>query len=89
MRVLRNFFYTFFDTMIDPDSRVYLSEDYFFCKKWKESGGDIWLDLQTNLNHTGSMEFHGCVGLIINQTDNLNADVMYSEGGPNNKFVGK
>lgn len=26
------FLYTFFDTMLDPDTRMYLSEDYAFCR---------------------------------------------------------
>ena len=74
------FFYAFFDTGIDEEARVYLSEDYYFCKLWKKCGGDIWLDLDTNLNHTGGMDFRGCLMLSVNQVDNLNADIKYAEG---------
>ena len=28
------YFYSLFDCCIDPVSRVYLSEDYLFCKRW-------------------------------------------------------
>ena len=69
-------FYTFFDTAIDPDSKVYLSEDYLFCKRWRELGGDLWLDLDTNLNHTGSMDYVGSLFLNINEMDDLNADTV-------------
>ena len=31
-----NYFYTLFDTAIDPESNVYLSEDYLFCKRWPQ-----------------------------------------------------
>ena len=50
------------------------------CKLWKKCGGDIWLDLDTNLNHTGNMDFRGCLMLSVNQVDNLNADIKYAEG---------
>jgi len=67
-------FYTFFDTEIDPQSKVYLSEDYLFCKLWRECGGTLWLDLGINLNHTGLMDYIGCLALTINQVDDLNKD---------------
>lgn len=50
--------YALFDCMIDPDG-VYLSEDYAFCRRWRASGGDIWLDLSSRLVHTGSYSFRG------------------------------
>lgn len=69
-----DYFYTLFDTEIDPKSRVYLSEDYLFCKRWLESGGDCWLDLGINLNHTGSMDFQGAVSVTIGEVDTMNKD---------------
>ena len=41
----RNNFYTFFDTLVHPVSKRYLSEDYAFSQKWIDIGGEIWLDL--------------------------------------------
>jgi hypothetical protein len=53
------FMYALFDTMIDPDSKRYLSEDYAFCRLWQALGGDVWLDPRTNLNHVGHYTFRG------------------------------
>lgn len=68
------YFYTLFDTEIDPDSKVYLSEDYLFCKRWRECGGDCWLDLGISLNHTGMFDFKGAVSTSIGQLDTMNKD---------------
>jgi hypothetical protein len=51
--------YALFDCMIDKDTGVYLSEDYAFCRRWKAIGGEIWLDLNSQLTHTGAHSFHG------------------------------
>jgi len=48
-----------FDCMIDPDTREYLSEDYAFCRRWRDLGGEIWLDTTSKLNHTGPVTFAG------------------------------
>jgi len=63
---LNGLFYTFFDTMIDPKDRRYLSEDYTFCRRWQAMGGDIWLDPTISLNHYGSFCFQGNPAQIIN-----------------------
>ena len=54
-------FYTFFDTMVHPSSKRYLSEDYAFSQKWIDIGGEIWLDLLSPLTHTGTFNFEGNV----------------------------
>jgi hypothetical protein len=54
-------FYTFFDTMVHPTSKRYLSEDYAFSQKWIDIGGEIWLDLLCPLTHTGTFNFKGNV----------------------------
>jgi hypothetical protein len=51
--------YALFDCMIDPESGVYLSEDYAFCRRWRAIGGEIWLDLNSQLNHSGSYTYRG------------------------------
>jgi hypothetical protein len=69
-----DYFYALFDCCIDPVSRVYLSEDYLFCKRWIDIGGELWLDLSTNLNHTGIIDYKGCLSITIGEVDNLNKD---------------
>ena len=71
-----DFFYSLFDCCIDPVSRVYLSEDYLFCKRWIDIGGELWLDLSTNLNHTGIIDYKGCLSITIGEVDTLNKDAQ-------------
>ncbi len=55
--------YALFDCMIEPDTGHYLSEDYAFCRRWRDIGGRIWLDAQGALTHVGPHEFTGAPGL--------------------------
>lgn len=57
-------FYLFFDTMCDENGR-YLSEDYAFCTKWRQLGGQIWMDMFSKLTHTGFYKFKGNVHPVI------------------------
>ena len=50
-----------FDCMIDPETKRYLSEDYAFCRRWQQLGGEIWVDVASPLCHAGNMMFHGDV----------------------------
>jgi len=63
---LKDHFYALFDIMIDPVDRRYLSEDYTFCRRWQEIGGDVWLDPTISLNHYGHFCFQGNPEAIIN-----------------------
>jgi hypothetical protein len=51
--------FALFDCMIDPQTGAYLSEDYAFCRRWTNLGGEIWLDLDSKLTHVGPMHFVG------------------------------
>jgi hypothetical protein len=51
--------FALFECMIEPETGVYLSEDYAFCRRWTALGGEIWLDLQSRLTHVGPMSFAG------------------------------
>ena len=48
-----------FDCMIDPETRRYLSEDYAFCRRWQQIGGQIFADVTTVLGHIGNLRFTG------------------------------
>ena len=54
--------YTFFDTMIEPQTRRYLSEDYAFCRLWQNMGGKIYADIRSGMTHYGNYAFRGNVG---------------------------
>jgi hypothetical protein len=55
--------YALFDTLIDPETREYLSEDYAFCRRWRAIGGEVWLDAESRLLHLGPHEFMGDAGV--------------------------
>ena len=54
--------YTFFDTMIEPQTKRYLSEDYAFCRLWQNMGGKIYADIKSGMTHYGNYAFRGNVG---------------------------
>jgi hypothetical protein len=51
--------YTLFNCLIDGVDGPYLSEDYSFCRLWTRMGGEIWVDLNSRLNHVGQVAFVG------------------------------
>ena len=54
----------FFDCVIDPDTKRYLSEDYFFCKMARKAGISVWMCPWMQLNHVGSYIFQGNMAAI-------------------------
>lgn len=48
-----------FATFIDPDSRNMWSEDYAFCMRWRQLGGQVFLDPHILLTHNGTTTFDG------------------------------
>lgn len=59
------YYWRFFDCMVDPDSNRYLSEDYAFCRRWRDIGGRVFADLNSNLGHLGQHMFRGDLALSI------------------------
>lgn len=53
------FLYAFFDTVIDPESRLYLSEDYAFCRLIASIGITPAVDARSNLRHQGIAVYEG------------------------------
>ena len=53
--------FALFDSMIDPATGTYLSEDFAFCKRWTDIGGEIWGDLESRLDHVGPTVYRGDV----------------------------
>ena len=48
-----------FETMVEPETGQYLSEDYAFCRRWRDLGGTIFADFQTRLAHVGHATYEG------------------------------
>ncbi len=55
--------YDFFNCTIDSNGR-YLTEDWSFCRKWRELGGEIWADTTVALAHVGYYRFQPDMGAI-------------------------
>ena len=54
----------FFDCIIDPNTKRYLSEDYFFCRKARDAGLRTWMAPWMQLQHIGAYIFKGSMGHI-------------------------
>jgi len=50
--------FALFECLIGEDG-TYLSEDFAFCKRWTDMGGEIWADLKSKLRHIGPIAFNG------------------------------
>jgi len=48
-----------FETMIEPETGEYLSEDYAFCRRWRDLGGQVFADFGTRLAHVGHAVYVG------------------------------
>jgi len=57
-----------FDTMIEPETGHYLSEDYAFCRRWRDLGGEIWADFEARLTHVGHATYAGSVMQALKPT---------------------
>jgi hypothetical protein len=54
----------YFDCVIDPVSKRYLSEDYMFCQYARAAGSKIWLLPWIKLKHAGTYIFGGSLQAI-------------------------
>jgi hypothetical protein len=51
--------HAYFDCVIDPETKRYLSEDYYFCQQVNKMGSSVWLCPWMKLQHAGSYIFGG------------------------------
>jgi hypothetical protein len=54
--------HAYFDTVIDPNTKRYLSEDYMFCYNVQKMGGRVYFAPWMQLYHVGSYIFGGSLG---------------------------
>jgi len=55
-----------FNCMVDKATGLYLSEDFSFCRRWTDMGGEIWVDYTSRLNHVGVMVYRGNMAARFN-----------------------
>lgn len=65
------YIHAYFDTVIDPVSHRYLSEDYMFCQYWRNMGGKVWLCPWMQTMHVGTYAFTGNLPKIAQMTGSL------------------
>lgn len=46
-----------FDPVIDPDTKERVSEDYSFCYRWREVGGEVWANTEHPIGHVGPHKY--------------------------------
>jgi hypothetical protein len=49
----------YFTESIEPETKRLLSEDYHFCKTWRDNGGEIYAAPWVGLTHIGTYAFDG------------------------------
>jgi hypothetical protein len=54
----------FFDCVIDPESKRYLSEDYMFCQNATKIGIPVWMLPWVKLVHEGSYTYGGSIAAM-------------------------
>lgn len=64
----------YFDCIIDPESKRYLSEDYNFCYHVEKMGGKVWFCPWMNLKHVGSYVFGGSLAALASVGASATAD---------------
>lgn len=65
------YIHAYFDTVIDPVSERYLSEDYMFCQWWRNIGGKIYLCPWMKTQHIGTYAFTGDMPKVAELTGKL------------------
>lgn len=51
--------YDFFNMGIDETRGRYTTEDYMFCKRWRDMGGQLWIYPDIDFDHIGRKAYSG------------------------------
>jgi len=62
-------FWPVFDPYEMPDGNR-LSEDFSFCQRWLDIGGQVWADFELEMGHIGYKSFVGTVGKHLREAEN-------------------
>ena len=63
--------HAYFDTIIDPQSHRYLSEDYMFCQNARAIGIKVWLCPWMKTTHVGTYAFQGDLAAVASLSGSL------------------
>jgi hypothetical protein len=58
-QVEKEYFYNFFDTYHEPETKRYYGEDFGFCKRWTEIGGKCHVLVEDYITHVGEYRYTG------------------------------
>lgn len=64
----------YFDCIIDPESKRYLSEDYMFCYNVQKAGMKVWFCPWMKLQHVGTYVFSGSLADLASIGASATAD---------------
>ena len=63
------YYYNFFDTFHEPETKRYYGEDFGFCKRWTAIGGKCHLYIADDITHVGEYRYTG--NLLVDMKQNL------------------
>ena len=63
--------HAYFDVSIDPVTKAYTSEDFTFCKRWRQIGGQVFLAPWTRTVHVGTYEYLCDLGAVAKYTQQM------------------
>jgi len=66
--------HAYFDCIIDPETKRYLSEDYMFCQNVRKMGSKVWLCPWMHLQHAGTYIFAGKLAALASIGASATAD---------------
>jgi len=58
-QIEKEYFYNFFDTYHEPETKRYYGEDFGFCKRWTEIGGKCHILVDEYITHVGEYRYTG------------------------------
>jgi hypothetical protein len=64
--------YVCFQSILDKETNVFLSEDYYFCNMIKKINHKVWLLPYVSLDHLGTTTFSGSFINYIENSENTN-----------------
>jgi len=68
----------YFDCIIDPETKRYLSEDYMFCYNVRKMGGTVWLCPWMRMTHVGTYLFNGSLSALASIGASATADETFA-----------